>query len=175
MKRKTLLQTILVAAITPALLAAASTYEEPALGEASTKSQTFEGKWSCEASKAEDLPGDQGKLVMSQKDNMIYKDKAHVESTGKMSVKVQKINAEWTSQMSGAWRVDAGKLCLTVKTVKITAANEDARNFEKQIGRPMQDAIPLGQENCEEIVEHTAKAYVTKDAMAGVLTRCTRN
>ena len=175
MNRKTLFSVLALGALVPMLIAASATKDHaPHAVDASRTAADFVGSWSCEASKAEELPGGKGKLVMTQKDNITWKPKDKVQSKGSMSLRVMDVNAKWDTRMLGSWRVKEKELCVTVGTAKITPANEDARKFEERMGRPMQDAIPTGTENCEEIVEASPKSYVTKDPKAGVLTRCTR-
>ncbi len=169
---------LFLCAAVPCLLAASASDGD--LGAQSTlvnsgaKTSDFVGSWFCEASKAEELPGGQGKLVMTQLDNIAFKKKGKANSTGEMSLKVMTMHAKWNSRMKGDWRVKDGTLCITVGDASIKPANDDARKFEERMGRSMQDSIPTGEENCEEIVEVSRKAYVTKDAKAGVLTRCKR-
>ena len=178
MKRVNVLRVLAMLALAPMLLGATVAEKDITTSNdvvnTARNAASFVGSWSCEASKAEELPGGQGKLVMTQTDNISWKAKSAVQSKGGMFLKVRGIHAKWDTRMTGNWRVNEGKLCVTVGDAKITPANEDARKFEEQMGRSMQDAIPLGDENCEEIVELSPKGYVTKDAKAGVLTRCTR-
>jgi len=167
----------LCAAVPCLLLASSSGAESVSTGEtveSAAKTSDFVGSWSCEASKAEELPNGQGKLVMTQLDNIAFKAKGKAQSTGKMKLKVMKVHAQWDTRMQGDWRIKDGTLCITVGNASIKPANDDARKFEEQMGRSMEESIPTGEENCEEVVEVSPKGYVSKDPRSGVLTRCKR-